>query len=104
MTWATRDEARATWPDAVGMPDPVLDRLLDAAFEQCSAFAPPLPDGAVVPARYREANILQARELWQAAHRDGDLVGFETYAVRVRPLSATVQALLRPHTGVPVVG
>lgn len=88
------------WPDAVGLPDDVLLRLLQAAQEQAEAYAPALAFGDAVPARYTEALILQARELWGATRREGaDVVGFDTYAVRVRPLSATVRSLLRPPPG-----
>lgn len=98
--WATLQQARAVWPDAVGLDDAVLTRLLQAAQEQAQAYAPALADGAPVPASYTEALVLQARELWGATRREGaDVVGFDTYAVRVRPLSATVRSLLRPPRG-----
>lgn len=102
-SWAQLDDAREVWPDAP-VDDDVLARLLVTGCEQLSEFAPALVPGAAVPQRYIEANVLQARELWSAARRDGDLVGFDTYAVRVRPLSATVRQLVRPPGGRPRFG
>lgn len=57
----------------------------------------------IVPPAYRMAVVLQARDVWQASRRVGDSVaiGEGQYAIRVRPLSDTVKALLRPPTGVP---
>lgn len=106
--WASKEQARAAWPDAP-VDDPTLDRLLLAAQEQCSAYAPVLvadeATGTItVPQRYTEAVVLQARELWGAARREGDVIGFDAYAVRVRPLGSTVKQLLRPQRGVPRLG
>lgn len=98
--WAGLEQARAIWPDAVALDDAVLTRLLEAAHAQTTAYAPALADGAPPPPNYVEAEVLQARELWGATRRESaDAVGFDTYAVRVRPLSATVRSLLRPPRG-----
>lgn len=111
--WATPDDARRLWPGAGALDDAVLDDLLDAAYVVCERFAAPsigvdpaLPDvvdAGVVGVR-RIANVYEARELWNASRRDGDVIGFDSYAVRVRPLSSTVCSLLRPSRGVPVTG
>lgn len=105
--WATRELARASWPDAP-TDDGQLDRLLLAAQEQVERYAPALvmaEDGTItVPQRYTEAVVLQARELWGASRREGDVIGFDAYAIRVRPLGATVKQLLRPSSGVPRLG
>lgn len=111
--WADLDDARRLWPDAVSLDDDVLDDLLDAAFVVCSRFAAPsigvdptppeVVDAGVVGVR-RLANVYEARELWAASRRDGDVIGFDSYAVRVRPLSSTVQSLLRPASGRPMTG
>jgi hypothetical protein len=105
MSWATTDDARAsTWKDAATIDDTALDKLLDVATEQCQAFAPVLPEGMDVPARYTQAVVLQARELWAAARRDGDVITGDTYALRARDLTATVRQLLRPRRGRPGIG
>ena len=101
MAWADLADARAHWPDAPA-DDTTLQRLLDVATDVLGAYAP--PPGDPVPTRYALACVLQARELWGAARREGDVLGFDTYAVRVRPLTGTVRALLRPTRGVPTVG
>lgn len=111
--WANLDDARRLWPDAVTVDDDTLSDLLDAAYLVCSRFAAPsigvdpappdVVDAGVVGVR-RLANVYEARELWAASRREGDVIGFDSYAVRVRPLSATVQSLLRPAAGRPLTG
>lgn len=103
---ATQDEARKLWPDADTLPGDTLDLLLDTAWEQCERYVPadeldPAP--SPVPFRWVQANVLAARDLWTAYRRDGDVLGFDNYAVTVRPLSSTVRQLLRPARGVPGV-
>lgn len=102
---ATLDDARALWPDAGPIPDATLQQLLEAAWETCEAFLPAdALDAVTPPRRYVHANVLHARDLWTSYRREGDVVGFDTYAVRVRPLSDSVRALLRPQRGRPQVG
>lgn len=104
MTWATVPDVRQRWDDAP-LDDDLLDALLLAAHEQLAAYAPDLAADEPVPARYREAEVLQVRALWQAQERDGDVLGFGEagYAVRVRPLGQDVRSLLRPRRGKPVI-
>lgn len=103
MTWATLDDVRKDWADAP-LDDELLQRKLDAAHEQLLAYAPTLADGAPVPQRYVEAEVLQVRALWQAQERDGDVIGYgDGFAVRVRPLNQDVKSLLRPRRGKPIV-
>ena len=106
MMWATLEQARQDWADAQHLTDAVLTRLLVDATDACAAFAPMVPAGVDPPAPYARAVVLQARELWAAAHRDGDLIGGaeDAYAVRVRPLTGSVRQILRPRAGVPRLG
>ena len=61
--------------------------------------------GPEIPQRYMLATIYQARELWAASKRDGDVIGLgDGYALRSRPLTGAVKQLLRPQRGVPVLG
>lgn len=101
--WADIEDARVPglWPDAGTVDDVTLQDLLDSAYLTCLAYAPALPD-ASVPITYTQAVVMQAREGWQAFRRDGDVIGFDTYAVRVQPLTPRVRQLLRPARGVPV--
>lgn len=103
MAWATRELARADWADAP-TDDDQLDRLLEDATTQCAAFAPALAEDAEPPPGWQRAVVLQARELWAAARRDGDVIGVtDTYAITARPLTSSVRALLRPRRAVPRV-
>ncbi len=111
--WTDAATARAHWPDAASLPDATLGRLLEAASVQCATYATdslrtavdvalavatPPPPPAVM------ACILHARELYAASLRDGDVIGGPDYAIRARPLTGVVKALLRPDRGRPVIG
>ena len=104
MMWATLEQARQDWADAQHLPDPVLVQLLEDSTEACREFAPDLPVDSPVPPGYGRAVVLQARELWSAAQRDGDVIGGDDFPVRVRPLIASVRQLLRPRRGKPRLG
>lgn len=99
--WVTTEEATQLWADA-GAPkvESTLVTFLSAAYRQCSEYAPVLPvtdPPTPVPENYKLAQVLQARALWTATRRDGDVLGFDDgSAVRVRPLDSSVKALLRP--------
>lgn len=95
------------WADASTMADDTLTFLLAAAWSQCAEYlasvsvtVDPLPDP--LSERWVLGNVYQARELWAAARREGDVIGFDTFAVQPRPLTATVKALLRPLRAVPL--
>lgn len=98
--WATLDEARRDWPDAPA-DDVLLTDLLDVARVKVASFGPALDDPDAPPDGWSYAQVLTARDVWQAARRQGDLIGFDTYAVRVRPLLADVQGIVRPYVGRP---
>lgn len=104
--WATLDDARTLWADAP-LDDALLTDYLNAAQEMCEAFAPMLPDGVPVPNRYTVAVVMQAQDTFNAFQRDSsDVIGLADAGlmIRVRPLSTTVKALLRPHSALPGVG
>lgn len=105
MSWADVPYAREMWADAPKV-DTTLRRYLDASHAQVEPYAPELADGVQVPENYKLAEVLQARELWGAARRDGDVIGFDDgSAIRARPLSSAAKSLLRPPTpGRGVVG
>lgn len=102
--------ARSMWPDAGNLPDDVLASLLTLSWESCERYVPAgelaaITPGDPVPERWKLANVQHARDAWTATRRDtGDVLGFDQYAVTVRPLSGSVRALLRPSRGVPLVG
>lgn len=98
-TWVSLDEARRELGADAPLDDSILEGMLEAAQIQLEAFAPSLANPETVPPNYKQALHLQVRELNRARVRDGDLLGFgDGYGIRVRPLDATVKALLRPLT------
>lgn len=108
-TFATVPDARMHWPDSTDISDERLARLLAAVFPGCEAYAPQLPDAATyptgVPEAYTVAQVMQAREIYQAQQRgEQDVIGVGDYAIRARPLIAAVKSLLRPESGRPRVG
>lgn len=112
-SWATVDDVHTADPTASPWPAapksaPQLQQLLDAAEVGCREYAPlPVmvpsaedPDVLVelVTENMRLAVIYQARELWAAAKRDGDVIASGDYVIRARPLVGTVKQLLRPSS------
>lgn len=101
--WHTLDSARREWQGAP-VDDAVLYDLLVSAREQVLAFAPAVVG---VPVRYRQAQVMQARNSWNAHQRNQgspDAYGSEGFVVTVHPLDWHIRQLLRPATAVPVVG
>ncbi|MET4053589.1 hypothetical protein ABID81_002967 [Frigoribacterium sp. PvP054] len=100
--WHTVDTARIQWVDAMHLDDEQLEELLAAARIQCEAYAPAVV--GEVPVNYRQAQLLQARNLWQAIKTDqGGDIGPDGYAVPVYAMDRVVKGLLRPKRGVPYV-
>lgn len=98
--WLSLEQARAQWADAP-LDDVFLFQLLDTAKEQCLAYAPALLLGAPVPARYLQAQLTQARALYQSTiANQADNVGIEGFTVRVFPLDFTIRAMLRPKRAI----
>jgi hypothetical protein len=98
--WLTLEQARGQWADAP-LDDIFLYQLLDASKEQCVAYAPALELGAVVPIRYVQAQLTQARALYQSTiANQADNVGIEGFTVRVFPLDFTIRAMLRPKKAI----
>lgn len=103
--WHTLDTARADWQDAPGY-DAWLYEMLAIARQQVTEYAPKLAAGTRPPLAYRNAQLAQARNLWNAAKTDpasGGL-GDETFVIRPYPLDWIIKQILRPKPGVPVVG
>lgn len=98
--WLSLEQARAQWADAP-LDDVFLFQLLDTAKEQCELYAPALAVGAVVPTRYVQAQLTQARALYQSTiANQNDNVGIEGFTVRVFPLDFTIRAMLRPKRAI----
>jgi hypothetical protein len=99
LTAADRTTVETLWPDADGiLDDPVLNLYLDAAREACEAFAPALAEGQEMPASWQLAQVMQARNVWNAgnASAGGDFDG-SSYGLSTHPLDWQVKQLLRPR-------
>lgn len=101
--WVDTETDLTDWADAPA-DDAALARLLQAAFEQCAAYAPALAEGAEVPGRYVLAQLMQARALYRSVLAgSGEQIGPDGMTITVYPMDRTVKALLRPRTGRPVI-
>lgn len=102
--WHTLPSARDEWSDARRIADRRLWVLLDIARTQVSDYAPQLLDGQLPPIAYREAQLMQARNLWNASRVDpSGSEGGDSFAVTPFPLDWTIKQLLRPKRARPVV-
>lgn len=103
-SWADDTAVNEHWADAPTT-GTARARLLNVATSQCRAYGPVLASGDTIPDTYVLATIYQARELHNAILRgETDIVGVGDYAIRVRPLTGVVRALLRPEPGIPAIG
>lgn len=125
-TWHTPDTARAEWDDAPS-DDERLNVLLMVAYQAVAAYAPKYtdPSGTVylgyvdpvtgvlgpvtdltVPANYREAQLMQARNHWNAVKVDpsNGAIGDGSFIMKPFPLDWSVKQTIRPKTALPWVG
>lgn len=94
--WLTLEQSRQQWQDAP-VDDLLLTQILESAKAQCIAYAPALTPGAAVPITYVQAQLMQARALYQSViSNQNDNVGVDGYQVRLFPLDWNIKALLRP--------
>lgn len=106
--WHTLASARRDWRDAPS-DDGHLHAVLTTAREQCEAYAPALVDDEglplAVPIRYRLAQIMQARNVWNASKTDpaSGGIGPDGFVIRPFPMDWTVKNILRPKNAVPVI-
>lgn len=99
-SWLSLEQARGQWADAP-LDDVFLYQILDSAKTQCIEYAPALASNAVIPTNYLQAQVMQARALYQSViANQNDNVGIEGFAVRVFPLDFTIRALLRPKKAI----
>lgn len=103
--WHTLSSARAEWRDLPSDPA-VAFTLLEIAAEQILEFAPALPVDAQPTIAYRKAQLMQARNIWNASAVDpstGDL-GEGGFALTPFPLDWMVKQVVRPKRAIPRVG
>lgn len=105
--WHTLESTRGTperpvWADAPEV-DTTLYALLESAKTQCIEYAPAFTGRP--PAHYRQAQLIQARNLWQSTKADdGGQLGADGFAVPVYSMDWVVKGLLRPKRGTPIAG
>lgn len=99
--WHNLDSARAEW-DQAPLSDVTLYSLLETARIECEAFA---PERSTIPANFRAAQLLQARNSLNAGQvqPSGDF-GEGSFQMTPFPMDWKVKQLLRPKTGRPLVG
>lgn len=102
--WHSLNSTRQDWRDAP-VNDAQLFTLLEVARVQCVAFAPTLPAEAAVPISYRQAQLMQARNLWNASKVDAGngSYGDDSFVIRPFPMDWVVKGILRPNRAVPVL-
>jgi hypothetical protein len=102
--WHTLDTLREEWVDAEHIGDATLWELLSVARGDVLEFAPALADGDPIPDRFRVAQRMHTRNLWNAARVAPDgATGEGDFVFRPHPLDWHVKALLRPRRGIPTV-
>lgn len=103
--WYTLDLARLDWSDAPDE-DMVLNDLLTVAKAAVIAYAPVLAEDVFPPANYRKAQLMHARTIWNADKGDAadQTMGLGGFVVTPKSLEKSTREVLRPRTGIPVVG
>jgi hypothetical protein len=103
--WHTCDSAREEWRDAPTS-DARLFQVLAQAREQVTEFAPALAAETPIPSRYREGQMMQARNLWNAGRVDpgSGATGDEDFVIRPFPLDWMVKQVLRPQRAIGAIG
>lgn len=101
--WFTLGDAHLQWTDAP-FEDVQLHTLLESSKVAVLTYAPALTEGTRIPANYRQAQLMQARSIWNAAKgTDQAMLGPEGFALPVYPLDKNIRQLLRPKSGLPVI-
>ena len=103
--WHTLDSARDEWTDAPTT-DASLWTVLEIAKEQVIEFGPLIPEGDLPPTRFVQAQLMQARNTWNAVVVDpsNGQIGDDSFQIRPFPLDWSVKNVIRPKKAVPWVG
>jgi hypothetical protein len=102
--WLTCAQARRVWDDANDLDNGELWALLESARRACIEYAPAIDESEPLPPTYRQAQLIQARNTWEATRAGGiESVGPEGFSVVRHPLDWQVKQLLRPKSMPPVV-
>lgn len=102
--WHTLDSARAEWSEAEHLSDLRLWHVLEMARQQIIEYAPALGEGETPPVHYRAGQLMQARNLLNAARVDpSGAEGEDTFQLRPYPLDWIVKQTVRPRAAKPKV-
>ncbi|CAH0262583.1 hypothetical protein SRABI98_03546 [Microbacterium sp. Bi98] len=95
-----QERISAAWSDAPVENEELCGMILETARDQIIAYAPVLPDGEPVPARWVYAQLQQATNLWNAGRvSSGGEGGIEQFTFTPRPLDKTIRGIIRPTDG-----
>jgi hypothetical protein len=103
--WHSLGTARGEWRDAPAL-DVQLYTVLEVAKAQCLEYGPDLVDGTglalPVPFTWRQAQIMQARNVWNAAKTDpaSGGIGGDDFIIRPYPMDQTIRYILRPKRAI----
>jgi hypothetical protein len=102
--WYTLEWARASWRDAPDS-DERLFTVLEVAKTQVLAWAPAQEEAALPAMNLREAQLMQARNIWNSVKTDPANfgIGDEGLIIRPFPMDWTVKNMIRPKSPKPVV-
>ena len=102
--WVSLEGARAEWPDAP-LEDDLLYVLLRVARTEVIEYAPALTAEDPIPMNYRQGQLMQVVNRWNAKKVDPATggIGGEGFIVRPFPLDWMVKQVLRPKNPVPWV-
>jgi len=103
--WHSLASARAEWRDAPEL-DVQLYAVLEVAREQCVEYGPVRADGESIPFTWRQAQIMQARNVWNSAKTDPATSGLggEDFVIRPFPMDQTIRLILRPKRAIGAIG
>lgn len=103
LGWHTLDSTRDAWGDAPD-DDETLFELLEVAKEAVIEYAPPVV-GDLPPVRFRKAQLMQARNLWNSTEvNPAGEAGADGYTIAPHPLDWQITQILRPNRGAGLVG
>lgn len=103
--WHTISSARQAFGNDFPDDDLQAFTLLEVAKSAVIAFAPVLADDAPVPIGYKQAQLMQARNVLNSVKTDPSTgADGDSFVIRPYPLDNFIKQLLRPRSGVPRFG
>jgi hypothetical protein len=103
--WHTVDSVRQEWTGGAPADDRRLYQVLDMARQQVLEYAPELAVDAPIPSNYREGQLAQARNLYNAGTVDSSGgEGSGDFVLRPFPLDWMVKQMLRPQRAIGAIG